>query len=103
MDHKGKSEKHRQILHVFGPWKIDEKLSKMRPGVFVPTDQDLANFLGRTDLNSENLQCLLTVVKCCGKCVLSGFVQSNVGKISPLLFNVQRGVGVTFCTDLYFW
>ena len=48
------------FLDLFGPWKNGpmEKMPRMAPNgarrIFVPTNPDLANILGRTDLNFEN-------------------------------------------------
>ena len=55
LDHQGKlQKKNTQSLHFSNPW---EKLPAMTPngaGRCFPTNLDLANILGRTDLHSEN-------------------------------------------------
>ena len=37
--------------YIFGPWKKLPGMTQMGPGGFFPTNPDLADTLGRTDLN----------------------------------------------------
>ena len=42
------------FLHFFGPWKIWLKWPQMGPGLFFPTNPDLADILGDMDFDFEN-------------------------------------------------
>ena len=47
---------YKSFLHFSGPQKIDLKwAARLRPDVFFPTNPDLADIWGRTDLDFENL------------------------------------------------
>ena len=56
MTHQGKDANFVRFFVFFDPWR---KLPGMAPNVarriFVPTNPDLADILGRTDLDFENL------------------------------------------------
>ena len=56
---KENSFKKNQIYMFSAHGTIDLKRTQMRPGAFLPTNQDLGDILGRTDFHSDHFDFLI--------------------------------------------
>ena len=50
---KENRQKHKHLLHFLGPWQHYPEMAANGVGCAFPTNQHLANILGKTDLHSE--------------------------------------------------
>ena len=80
--HQGRSTEFLYFFDFSGLWKNGLRWAQMGPGGFFPTNPDLADILGRTDLNSDNFYVLFFGPQ------VSGFPGPQISKF--LDFQVPR-------------